>query len=112
MEEVDAVGRGRVWTGTQAKERRLVDELGGLAEAIAEAKQRAGIAEDDLVQLVALPALDQSLLSQLLRLGGGGEAGAAGAGLLETLLRFVPPSLLADPGAPQARLPYEIVLEE
>ena len=35
---VDAVGRGRVWTGAQAAERGLVDELGGLHEAVVRAK--------------------------------------------------------------------------
>ncbi|MCB0786439.1 MAG: S49 family peptidase, partial [Flavobacteriales bacterium] len=30
VEAVDAVGQGRVWTGTDAKARGLVDELGGL----------------------------------------------------------------------------------
>ena len=34
VEAVDAVARGRVWTGADAKERGLVDELGGLRTAI------------------------------------------------------------------------------
>ncbi len=40
-ERIDAVGQGRVWTGRQAKEIGLVDELGGLDRALALAKQRA-----------------------------------------------------------------------
>ena len=32
-EQVDAIARGRVWSGAQAKERGLVDELGGLQQA-------------------------------------------------------------------------------
>jgi len=43
VEEVDAVARGRVWSGAQALERGLVDELGGLREAIADAAGRAGL---------------------------------------------------------------------
>lgn len=38
---IDAVGRGRVWSGAQAKARGLVDELGGLRAAIADAARRA-----------------------------------------------------------------------
>jgi len=38
---VDAVARGRVWTGAQAKQRGLVDEFGGLREAVADAATRA-----------------------------------------------------------------------
>ena len=39
--DVDAVGRGRVWTGAQGKERGLVDDFGGIADAIADAARRA-----------------------------------------------------------------------
>jgi protease-4 len=40
-DEVDRIARGRVWSGTDAKEHGLVDELGGLPEAIASAAQKA-----------------------------------------------------------------------
>jgi protease-4 len=39
--EIDAIARGRVWTGAQAKERGLVDQFGGLEDAIADAATRA-----------------------------------------------------------------------
>ncbi len=42
-EQIDAIARGRVWSGSQAKERGLVDKLGGLQEAIAAAAARAEI---------------------------------------------------------------------
>jgi protease-4 len=45
VEEVDAVARGRVWSGAQAKERGLVDELGNLADAVADAAARAKLGE-------------------------------------------------------------------
>ena len=54
-ERIDAIGQGRVWTGRQAKEIGLVDELGGLDRAIALAKQRAKIAQDTDVELVIYP---------------------------------------------------------
>ncbi len=41
--EIDAVARGRVWSGSQAKERGLVDKLGGLEQAIASAAAHAEI---------------------------------------------------------------------
>ena len=52
--EVDEVARGRIWTGRQAKEIGLVDELGGLNTALAIAKQRAGLI-DKTVEIVRLP---------------------------------------------------------
>ena len=54
-DEVDAVGRGRIWTGSQAKEIKLVDELGGLTEAVELAKSLAGIARERDVRLVVWP---------------------------------------------------------
>jgi protease-4 len=55
FEDIDKIGRGRVWTGNQAKANGLVDELGGLKEAISIAKKRAGIKEESLVEIVTLP---------------------------------------------------------
>jgi protease-4 len=42
-EAVDAVGGGRVWTGTQALEHKLVDELGDLQTALTKARQLANL---------------------------------------------------------------------
>jgi protease-4 len=55
VEDVDAVARGRVWTGADALERGLVDELGGLRTAIDRAKVLAGFDADAHVKLVSLP---------------------------------------------------------
>ncbi|MCX6565914.1 MAG: signal peptide peptidase SppA [Candidatus Aminicenantes bacterium] len=54
-EAVNRVGRGRVWTGRQAKDLGLVDELGGLSKAIETAKNLAGIDVQEEVRLVVWP---------------------------------------------------------
>ena len=54
-ERIDAVAQGRVWTGAQAKQIGLVDELGGLERALAVAKQRAKLAPDSEVEVVVYP---------------------------------------------------------
>ena len=54
-DEVNAVGRGRVWTGAQARDLKLVDELGGLTKAVELAKGLAGIAREEEVRLVVWP---------------------------------------------------------
>jgi protease-4 len=64
VEQVDAVGRGRVWTGIQAKERGLVDELGGLRTAVRLANEAAGLDADADVALVPYPA-PRSLADQI-----------------------------------------------
>lgn len=55
FDDIDKIGRGRVWTGNQAKANGLVDELGGLKQAIEIAKIKAGIKEKTLVEIVTLP---------------------------------------------------------
>lgn len=54
-EAVDAIGRGRVFTGVQAVENGLVDVLGGFDVALAEAKRLADIDADAEVELVQFP---------------------------------------------------------
>jgi protease IV len=54
-EKIDAIAQGRVWTGQQAKQIGLVDELGGLERALALAKEHAKIGKDTEVELVIFP---------------------------------------------------------
>jgi protease-4 len=54
-DEVDAIAQGRVWTGAQALEVGLVDELGGLERAVALAREKADIAEDAEIRLEIYP---------------------------------------------------------
>jgi protease-4 len=53
--EVNNIGRGRVWTGNQAKELGLIDELGGLTRALELAKQEAGLPAGENVKLLVWP---------------------------------------------------------
>jgi protease-4 len=53
--QVEPLAQGRVWLGNQAKERGLVDELGGIDRAIELVKERAKIGKDEKVALVTYP---------------------------------------------------------
>jgi protease-4 len=64
VEAVEAIARGRVWTGADALERGLVDELGGLRTAINRAKVLAGLEPDADVRVLGYPG---SSLLDLLR---------------------------------------------
>ncbi|MGY8736386.1 MAG: S49 family peptidase, partial [bacterium] len=55
IEDVDAVGQGRVWTGAQALEVGLVDELGGIHTAARRAKIAIGLDPETDVFLVPYP---------------------------------------------------------
>jgi protease-4 len=109
-ERVDALGQGRVWTGQQAKQLGLVDEIGGLDRAIAIAKQVAKIPAASDVEIVAYPprrSLYDFFWSQL----GSGSRGAfslaALAGLAHTrsLTVLAAPMVLFRPGEPLALMP-------
>ena len=55
FEEIEEIAQGRVWTGKQAIELGLVDELGGLDTAISIAKKKAGFTDEDKLGLMILP---------------------------------------------------------
>jgi protease-4 len=52
--KVDEISRGRVWSGAAAKDLGLVDQLGGLSEAIGRARARANLAPGAEVEVVLL----------------------------------------------------------
>ncbi len=107
-EEIDAVARGRVWTGAQAKERRLVDHLGGLREALVEARKRADLPPDTTI--VELPEEDESLLGSVAKLVGitaAPQAPLAGMFIppvFMDLARGLAPMMVFDGTKPLARM--------
>lgn len=89
-DRVDALGRGKVWSGEQAKARGLVDDLGGLRQALEKARALGHLPED--APIVELPEENESLLGFLLDLAGVRAAlGISSASAIEPL---VPPALL------------------
>ncbi len=85
-EKVDTLARGRVWSGAAARERGLVDALGGLVEAVESARKRAGVPPEEDVDLVVLGE-PRGLLSS-----PGGEPGVL-AGLLPPAEPVLPPGV-------------------
>jgi protease-4 len=49
---VEQVGRGRIWSGRQAKEHNLVDEIGGISEAIQQARRLARIKDSKKIRVI------------------------------------------------------------
>jgi protease-4 len=113
---VEELARGRVWTGQQAKANGLVDALGGLDQAIALAKKRAGISPGTEVEVVNYPP--RKTLFELIaqRLAGSNSqrdmpvdlemvAALVGAGDRETLGLLTAPMRLFRRGEPLALMP-------
>jgi protease-4 len=63
--QVDSVGQGRVWTGTDAQQLGLVDELGGLEDAIAHAAELAGMSDYRTLELPEQKEFYEQLLEDL-----------------------------------------------
>lgn len=110
-EQVHEVAQGRVWTGSQAQERGLVDELGGLDRALMMAKLRANIPVDEDVELVPFPAR-RTLYEALSEQFGRGSAlarlqGMLAGGRVEALADLSPLGMFRT-GEPLALMPFGI----
>ncbi|MEB3210418.1 MAG: signal peptide peptidase SppA [Leptolyngbyaceae bacterium] len=64
--EVEDVAQGRVWSGQQALEIGLVDEMGGLEEAIAAAAEQAELENWDVVEYPQVRSFEEQILEQFL----------------------------------------------
>ena len=79
---VDAVARGRVWSGEDARARGLVDQLGGLMDAIARAKEKSGVEGELAIHFYQ-----------------------SAPGLIPTLLGAAAPDALLEASMPSQKLP-------
>jgi len=107
-ETVESLAKGRVWTGEQAKDKNLVDALGGYELALGLAKAQAGIAADQDVELRPYPAPvgpAEALLNRLSS-ASGDDTLAQGLASFATLLRQA--ELLAAPPGALVMPPLEI----
>ena len=115
-EKIDQIAQGRVWTGRQAKEVGLVDELGGLQVAVAAAKQRARIAADEEVELVVYPPRRSfyEVISDSLEQSPSRESSSTAEAILSllgprdrtVLAALLAPSRLFRSGEVLAHMPY------
>jgi len=76
-ERVSAAARGRVWTGADAREQGLVDELGGYATTLAAVREIAGIAPDAAIRLRLFPRRKSTLRLLAEELTNGGHRAIA-----------------------------------
>ncbi len=92
-EEVLAAAAGRVWTGAQARERGLVDQLGGFVDALAATREEIGLAPDAPIELRRFPA-PRTLWQQALELALTVQTRLLG---VETWLERLFPGVLSTP---------------
>ena len=105
LEQVNNIGEGRVWSGISSIDIGLVDELGGLAEAIKGAAQLAGI---DNYKLKELPNLEEPLVRLLEQLSDEVTMKKLKKELGETTIYLNWINDLKELSGIQARLPFAI----
>jgi protease-4 len=96
QEEVEAVAKGRVWTGEEAMARGLVDELGGYAVALRLAKRAANISPEAPVAVTVFPrekGLVEFVYDRLTGKDRESEDGIVSSGSIERSLKAVQPLL-------------------
>ena len=88
-EEVLAVAKGQIWSGADAKDAGLVDELGGYQKALELAKAAAGIAAEETVRLRPFPETRDPFKALLEDVLGGEIESPTTLALLRSLTRLV-----------------------
>ena len=106
--DVDSIGQGRVWCGIDAKEIGLVDEFGGLKDAIGKAAELAGITEYNLMSLPAQKDPFQQIIDELT---GNVSSGRIRQELGDYYMYYDYLKQIKEASGIQARLPYDIVIE-
>lgn len=106
---VDSIGQGRVWTGTDALEIGLIDELGGLSTAINSAKTRAGLSN---FTIISLPEEKDPFEQIFGSLSGNVKMSIAEEVLGENFVYLKPLNEIKNiQDNIQARIPYELIIE-
>jgi protease-4 len=104
-ESVDKIGEGRVWSGANAKERGLVDVMGGLSVAVDIAAKKAKL---DNYRIVELPKLDDPFTQIMKEFTGDAKERMLRHELSVYYDHYRFMKRLLDGDRIQARVPFEI----
>jgi len=82
---IDAVARGRVWTGEDARRVGLVDELGGVSAALDAVREMLALQEDAILNVIVMPARQSPFEHLLEFLDVNGSISHAVAGVVRSM---------------------------
>jgi protease-4 len=108
LEEVDEIGEGRIWSGADALEIGLVDQLGGLYDAIALAQEISGL---DEYRLLELPVLKDPVMQMIEEMSAGAHTRALKSELGPFYNDYRHIQSVLEWNGVQARLPYLVEIE-
>jgi protease-4 len=109
VEDLRKVASGRVWTGTQAKDRGLVDVLGNFEDALTIAATKAGVMDDYKVRYY--PVQKSFLQEWLSEMEENSETKALKRELGEHYKTFEELKKLKGYQGSQARMPFELTIQ-
>lgn len=110
MEEVDEIGQGRVWSGVDAKRIGLIDEFGGLNDAMAKAAEMAEIEKDDY-RVMRIPEKKDPVEAIMDELTGRSSSAKMKSELGPFYSYYEYLKELSEMQGTQARLPYQITIK-
>lgn len=110
MEEVDEIGQGRVWSGVDAKRIGLIDEFGGLSDAMTKAAEMAEIEEDDY-RVMRIPEKKDPVEAIMDELTGRSSSAKMKSELGPFYSYYEYLKELSKMQGTQARLPYQITIK-
>ena len=105
---VDSIGQGRVWSGEDAMAIGLVDEMGGLREAVAYAAAKAGVSSNSVLEL---PEMLDPLEEFFNNISGKSEDAIVSRLLGSRFKNYQDIRQLSSGGKIQTRLPFYITVE-
>jgi protease-4 len=109
VEQVNVIARGRVWTGRDALKVGLVDELGGLKDAIAYAVKEAGIKD---AKVLYYPIVKEDILGKFIEQLEESEKVKASSELPKTFVHYYNQlKKLESYQGIQMRMPYDITID-
>lgn len=109
VDDLKKVASGRVWTGTQAKDRGLVDTLGNFDDAVKIAAEKAGVAED--YKLRYYPVQKSFLEEWLSEMEENAQTRALKESFGEYERTFKELQKLKNYQGPQTRMPYDLLIK-
>lgn len=107
-DQIDPLAQGRVWTGAEARGNDLIDNLGGIDEAVALIRQRAKLPANGETDLITYPP-KRTWLEALAQFGSNQSAEAAVDRKIRAVLPGLPSRSLLHGGLQQV-LPYRITV--
>ena len=109
VEQVNVIARGRVWTGRDALKIGLVDEIGGLKDAIAYAAKEAGIKD---AKVLYYPIVKEDILGKFIEQLEESEKVKASSELPKTFVHYYNQlKKLESYQGIQMRMPYDITID-